>query len=339
MEPLCLDFPDPVLTANIYCEDFLDRLLWEVIAPFWARRRELEEDRGGFLWFARYRRGGEHLKIRFHGPSPAGDALREPLVKVVQDFLDSLPGVAAAGGRNCHADQFPVDPEDERTVAYPDRTILWTSYRRQPGIMGRQPMSADPLHAALFTRCLGIGSDIVLESLQPDASGAIPGSRRLSLALKFFVAAWSSLSLTPAGKIEYLRYHRDWLLTSFNIDVARACEQFEQRIQSRPETLEGLRAVLDGGEPQADGTAGSDRYGLWQACFAELFRHMQSRVADADFLQDPYLKDQVLATPFKLLHAHTNQLSTGLVNEGYLCQLLIRAGETIWPETATERRF
>ncbi len=340
MEHLSLDFADPILTANIYCTGFLDRLIFEAIAPFWSRYKASNGDLGGFLWFARYRRGGEHLKIRFHGSAAARDAVRGSLVTAIQDFLDSLPGTAAANERDCQVNQFPIDPEDHCTIAYPDRTILWTSYQRVPGIMGRHPMSDDLLHAALFTRCLGVGSDIVLENLRPDSNGTIPGALRLSLALKFFIAACSSLGLPATGIVEYLRYHRDWLLTSFNIDLVKACERFDQRIQSQPETLEGLRPLLDlKEEPGAETAADDDPYCQWQDCFAELFRYVLQRADDPEFLQNPYLKDQVFATPFKLLHAHTNQLATGLLNEGYLCQLLIRTCEEIWPETAAERRL
>src|SRR4051794_34311879 len=336
-----LDFPDPILTANVYCEGSLDQLIWGTLAPLWARHQAVGEHRGSFLWFARYRRGGEHLKIRFHGSPAAREAFQPVLAADIQSFLDHLPGEAATDDRDCQPGQFPVDPEDQCTTAYPDRSLLWTSYQRQPGIMGRQPMSDDLLHTPLFTRCLGYGSDIILKSCRPDSQGGlVSDARRLSLALKLFVAAWSSLDLPSAKKVEVFRYHRDWLLTSFNLDVTQICAALDRRLQSRPETLAGLRALLDtGGEPEPESAADDDSFGLWQSCFAELFHYTVQRANDPDFLQDSFLKDQVLATVFKLLHAHTNQLATGLLNESYLCQLLIRAGEESWPDTAANGGF
>jgi len=340
-----LSVPDratPVVTASIYCAGALDRLICEAIAPFWTRMAERAAARDCFLWFARYGRGGEHLKVRFHGPPESRQEVRQALSRAVRDFLASLPGEAAPADRDCKASQFPVDPEDECSSAYPDRTLLWTTHRWVPGIMGRHPMSDDSRHAALFTRCLGIASEINLRSFRPAPDGTIPPALRTSLALKFFVATYRALRLPAEARVEYLRYHRDWLLTSFELDVARLCEQFDERLRRRPEVLEGLRPLLDGereGDSEGEGAVDGDLFASWQERAAELFDYVLERANDPGFLRDPYLKDQVFATPFKLVHALTNQLATGVMNEGYLCQLLLRACEDGWPDATQERRL
>ena len=335
MENVSLTLAEPILTANVYCAGFLDQLIHEAIAPFWARYSASAGDGGRFLWFARYGRGGEHLKIRFHGSAAERDEVRQELATAVERFLGALPGLAAASERDGLVDQFPIDPEDHCARAYPDRTLLWTTYRCEPGIMGRQPMSADRLHAALFTGCLGIGTDIVLAGFKPDATGTVPGSLRLSLALKFFVAAFCALDLPPRARVENLRYHRDWLLASFGLEIAPACARIDQQIESRPALLAGLRPLLETAAQEEDALVDEgDLYYRWQSRFAELLCHAIRRANDPAFLADPYLRDQVLATSFKLLHAHTNQLATGLWNEAYVCQLLIRACEAIWQDAA-----
>ncbi len=95
--------PDPVLTANVYCAGRLDDLLLRALADFWQRVRGEDPAPACKIWFVRYRRGGEHLKVRVHGPAEMAPFLREELRQAVERYFASLPplteGEAAAKAR------------------------------------------------------------------------------------------------------------------------------------------------------------------------------------------------------------------------------------------------
>jgi len=84
-------FPDPTLTASLYCAGRLDDLVHVVLGPVWSALREGEAGGSSYLWFMRYGRGGEHLKIRFHGPPAASAGLASLLPRAAATYFSSLP--------------------------------------------------------------------------------------------------------------------------------------------------------------------------------------------------------------------------------------------------------
>ncbi len=323
-------FAAPLVTANVYCDGLIDELLHGAIGPFWLRRAAADAGERGALWFARASRGGEHLKIRLYGPAARRQALRRRLGAAVERFLAGLPppapSPAAAAERDPHSEQFPIDLEDECQVAYPDRTLLWTRFRRLPAILGRLPTADDPLHEELFTRCLTIGSELMLERFVAASGGRIAKSERLGLALKLFVAAVAALGLDAARRLDYLCYHRDWLLAVFDLEPATTVEKLDRHARAQGAALAALRPLL---APAAGDQAGrplaADPWLCWQDGFTRLFARLLARAGGEDRLADGYWRDQVFAAPFKLLHAHTNMLALGPLDEASLCQLLVRA--------------
>src|SRR6476661_446290 len=99
-------FPDPALTANVYCSGRLDTVIFGAVAPFWRELRPHDPGRLGHLWLMRYGKGGEHLKIRFHGPESCRPLIRGRLEERVTAFLGSLEPAAE-----------PAPPARERAPA------------------------------------------------------------------------------------------------------------------------------------------------------------------------------------------------------------------------------
>src|SRR4029077_13889467 len=84
-------FPDPALTANLYCAGGLDETFFRVVAPFWRELRLQDPERLCSLWVVRCGRRGEHLKIRVHGPGSLLLGQRELLARRAGAFFASLP--------------------------------------------------------------------------------------------------------------------------------------------------------------------------------------------------------------------------------------------------------
>jgi Lantibiotic biosynthesis dehydratase C-term len=314
---------DPFFSANIYCANLLDELIHEAILPFWLSLRGIHRD--CYIWIARYMRGGEHLKIRVHGHAELRGQTEILLNAAVGRFLEAHYNERQTqSNRESYSDQFPVDPEDECTTAYPDHTILLTRYRRVPGIIGRQPLANDERLTALFIRSIGLGTEIILERFKPDHTGLFQGKLRMSLALRFFAGALSVFGSTSELSAVYLKYHQELLLLLLKGDRARMEEQF----RALPVNIEGTTRYLRSALTYDNKSCPDNLHPLyqeWLYSFEVLFRYTVQLSNCPAYLRDEHMKDQVLATPFKLLHALANQVGLGALNELYLCHLLLQA--------------
>ncbi len=124
--------PDPVLTANVYNARRLDDLLLRGVSDFWQRVRSQDPERLCKLWFVRYSRGGEHLKLRIHGPAGRLAFFREQLEEAVTRYF-AMPAGATEGRaagkaqarRRSHSSMPKTGVED-----HPDRSLLFTDYQR-----------------------------------------------------------------------------------------------------------------------------------------------------------------------------------------------------------------
>ncbi|HEX2165098.1 MAG TPA: lantibiotic dehydratase C-terminal domain-containing protein [Thermoanaerobaculia bacterium] len=311
---------DPRLTSSIYCAGHLDELLHRGVAPLWRASRAAGV--GGYLWLMRYARCGEHLKVRFHGSPREAEDLRRALADAVEEVFARLPPPTAAE-RELNEHLFAVDPEDLATEPYPDRTLLWTRYRRWPGTMGREPLSDDLGLAALFTRCLGAGCEHVLDELVPDETGRFRQSLRTRIVLDLLLCGLSTLGFPPREAARYLDYHRDWLILGGGGELDPTHRLFAAKLEREVADLAPFagayrRSAEEG--PQAV-------LAPWSAALGDLARYT-CELAGVDVPwqpDDPYERDQVLAPLFKSLHGLANLVRVGLYNEAYLCHLLGRA--------------
>ena len=149
---------DPVLAASLYADRGLDGLVYGVAAPLLARLREAGPAGGWSLWVVRYARGGEHLKVRLHGPAEEVPAVRRLVEEAAAAHFAALPPADPALERITRPDAPAIDPEDEPAGERPDRSLAWTTYRRSPVSLGPPRFLDDDGYAARVTAALAAGA-------------------------------------------------------------------------------------------------------------------------------------------------------------------------------------
>jgi Lantibiotic biosynthesis dehydratase C-term len=329
-------FADPVLTASIYCTGLLDAALFRAVRPFWRTFQAENPDSRCFLWVMRYGRGGEHLKVRVHGPEGLRSRLREILGEKASAFLSSLPQPKLPAEKRGWGRTPAIDAEDSVMEDHPDRTVLWTTYGRSHVTMGGEPFLSDDRYAALFTRCLARSSEIVL-SLEPGEDGMLPFKARHNTLLKALVAALAISDLSPEQRLDYIKYHRDWLLR-FVLPKDRMAEaepleqllrSFEIRVQQMGRTLRALRnsSLAEWRKTRPALLQAEDTFTAWQRALADLMDYVSPFRDDPACILDPFATDVLYGPLFKLLHSFSNQLGNNLANEALVHHVLLRTGD------------
>lgn len=317
---------DPIVTASVYCSRHIDDLLREAVAPYRAAMRaELADD--GFLWFYRYGKRGEHLKVRVHAPEPRRQPLREQLERAVSGFLETMAG-APPVERISKGALPPLDLEDAGEEDCPDRSLLWTTYQRTPVLVGDPVYVKDDRHMTLFLRALGASADYVLDQVVP-ASGE-PGylQRRQNSLLKLIIAGMAATDF-PAGKWPvYFAYYRDWMIRHLvtvlpsATDAATITAELDGQLDKVRSVLPALARIMAG--QRAAGTADGPLAG-WSAAAREFFEHIEGYRNRSEYDCDPYTDDHTFLPLFKLFHACANQLGFRISHEAYLHHLLLQA--------------
>lgn len=318
-------FPIPLLSASVYDQKQHDLLLDGFVRPFWDA--STLKDAGGFLWTMRYGSGGEHLKLRLHGPDRHEATTRQALSAVLDDFVESLPPSASGGA---HAGLFPaIDPEDEEEGTRPDRFWRWTTYRPSPFVLGAEELAQDPTLAGLYAYAQGAIGEIVMREVAPQRLEPSFATSRQSLFIRMLIFSFAALRFSAAEREAYLRHHRDWLVR-FLVAKSRSPEAspdtvlapLRDRIATIKTTLETIRQRLD------TPTAGSNVYpifAMWQQRLEMFFEYVSTFRGDAAYDLDPYTDDYAFLPLFKLLHGACNQFGLRLTNELYVYHLLLAA--------------
>jgi hypothetical protein len=327
-------YPDPVLTANIYLAGHLDQAIFRIAAPFWRAARELDRERLYQLWLMRYGKGGEHLKVRVHGPADLQPELSRLLEDSARAYFDSLSEPAEPVVKRGWVGAPPIDAEDNVDTDHPDRSFLWTHYGRSHVSLGGKPLLDDDRYAALFTTCMARGCELVL-AIEPTENGTIQHRVRQSTLFKALIGGLAALGFDAEKRAQYLAYHRDWLLR-FILPKDRRMEvepvqqllvRFSERIATMDATIETLRrsaAVewLDGDTPQRALPAQEE---AWRRALAALRDYVTPLCADPDYHLDPFAVDPVFSPIFKVFHGLGNQLGLNLADEGFAHHILLHA--------------
>lgn len=325
--------PDPILTASIYCNGRLDGVIHGAVAPVleWLRRDDPAAP--WLLWWVRYSKNGDHLKVRLHGPEPRREAARRLLADSVAAFFATLPPPDEGRPRISNPGIPSIDPEDDAAEDYPDRTLLWTRYRRSPVSFGPAHLLDDDAYAARFIACLGRGAELVLNTTSLGADGQIPGPARQRTLLKVLVAGIGAAAFDADERTEYLAYHRDWLLRFAVADSARETEAlalFDRRIEGMQPTVDQLRrAMLAPWTPSPAGGDASEA--AWRGAIDELCEYAAPFRHDPGYLSDPFTADASFPLVFKALHGVANQVGLNMLNEAFLHHMLLRAAEDAAP--------
>lgn len=321
---------DPVVSASVYCAGELDRVISDLVRPAWRRLESEFPGAGAYLWLMRYARGGEHLKVRLHGPAAAGDRFRAAVEELAPPFLAAVREERGeAEDRAARDDAPPIDVEDDDAPP-PDPGLRWTTYRRSFVPFGGEPFLSQDEFLARFTRCLGTGTAALLHELERPSGHAFTRPFRRTFLLRLLIATLRGIELPVESWADYLRYHRDWLI---RFKVRRAPEgpakahrllaRFEQRAVESVEGLAEIRALV--AAPADPGLEG------WQRDVVRLQRHVRRFSGRPEYRLEPFAPDPAYSPLFKLHHGLTNVTGLELLDESLTHHLLLRAIATPTP--------
>ena len=320
---------DPCLTANVYCTGQRDALILNAIAPGWRQFRHQHADScgPGYLWLMRYARGGEHLKVRFHGPDELRQPMRTALSAWTTTFFESTPAEDASTGEQ----KAPaIDIEDEVVQDYRSHSLVWTKYRRSQLVFGSSPYWLDERYLALHTFCASRGTELIFSELE----GRAPLAFRYRLGVLFqaiLLALRASGMASGRRTAAYLLYHRDWMLRSLlrktasrDLESERLLARLQQRVLSTPGTIEALAAALD----LTNAPRGLSVRALgWLRSVEEAISYGEELREQDPRPVDPFASEPIFPILFKLLHGLANQLGLSRLNEAYAYQLLLHAAD------------
>lgn len=310
--------PDPMLTASVYCEGGLDGALARIVAPLLERLRQ--DSPAAYVWTVRFGRRGQHLKLRAHATGADLAPLRDLVGSLAESFFAAQAAPPPAE-RPPRLDLPPIDPDDEAEEVQPDRTLLWTRYRRSHVSLGGDPWLSDDVYAARMTECLGRGCESVLAAVAAAPDGSIAAGERQKLILKALMSGLPAAGLdTTEGASSYLRYHRDWLLRFFLGDESEeraALDGFDRQLERMASTVARLGEIGLGDAPPA-----GDREPTWAAAVARLSAHLATHREDPEFRTDPFAPDAAHPALFKVFHGTANQAGLRPLEEAFVHHLL-----------------
>ena len=316
-----MELPDPVLSANVYCSGRLDELMQRAVVPFWRDLGGLEHP--CHLWTLRYGRRGEHLKLRIHGPESCRPLLRDLLSHAVEEYFSRIEEPVEEPPSNERWEMPPIDLEDQAPARAGDRSLLWTTYQRSPISLGGRPLLADDGYVSRLTRALALGFESALGIFSPDAGS--PGSLRRNALLKMLVAGLSADGFPASKRLDYLAYHRDWLLrvAIVNGGSENLLDDLDRQVEKVGPGIGIIRQVV-AREWSGEGEE-SAQYLSWRRALGELFLYTDRFRGDPDFDPDPFAEDPVFLPVFKVLHGLSNQMGLRRLEEAFTFHLLLCA--------------
>lgn len=318
-----MPYPDPILSANIYASGCLDEVFRRTLGPFRVAVREHYPAREIYFWTMRYGCGGEHLKIRLHGPESECGALREKLGETVGRALADLGPAPAPIARPATP---PIDVEDEEGP-HADRSWCWTTYRRSDISFGVKPFLLDDEYVARFTRCLAAACEVALAGLVPNAEGVVPHLIRHNALTKLLIDGLAALGFDESQRREYLYFHRDWLVRypllkggNSPAKARQVTDQFEQIQSEMTAELEALGSLAHFQWERAN--SDSDP---WRHALAELWSYTAPLCEELSFRLDPFAALPTFTPVFKVFHHTANQLGLSMFEEALVYHILLCA--------------
>lgn len=315
--------PDPAFSANVYCGD-LDALVRGAVVPFREQLRERDPGGRWSLWMMRYLRGGQHLKIRVHGPDEERAEVQAMLEAHVTAWLGTLPPAGENDPpRVSRPRSLPIDLEDEQAEDHPDRSLVWTRYRRSLVSLGPNALlRADDGYVARKTACFAAEGEIVLESAR---EGTLTPAGKLKVLLRALAVGLTAMGFAADERMAYLEYHRDWLLRFALPHRDKEVEmlgRFGERLAGMQDVVQQAVRELEAWEDGAPAGA-PEPLRAWHAAIGEFFAYaVRFRGNLEEYPADPFTDDAVFLSVFKAQHALANQLGVDMLNEALIYHVL-----------------
>jgi len=312
---------DPVLTVNIYAGGMLDDLLRTFVANLASLLKSCDVPQVSMLWVIRYSRRGEHLKLRLHGPKGEEQSrLRDMLTEQLEQFVKShrhLPPVP----RPIPAKLIPaIDPEDELDGLAVDRTYLWTSYRRSAVSFPGDPWLSDDVFIANACNCLAQGCELVLDALRDNPVWPLVARQKL-LLIAVLAALRSRAHHYSSRDIQYVRYHRDWLVR-FSIPDAtnhqRLLDRFDESATRMSAAIQQVDRSLCGTGPESLPKC----LVPWSRSISQFAAYNEQFQGSVKCGIDSFTSDITFPPTFKVLHGLANQIGLTLLEEAYVYHLM-----------------
>lgn len=322
---------DPVATASLYCSGYLDEVIYSVVRPVWRDLREHCPEPGCRLWLLRYGRGGEHLKVRLHGPERIRPLFETLLEHTAQAYFTRPAASTERVTRAKWKSSPPIDEEDRTQEDHPDRILLWTTYHRSSVCLGGSLFLEDSHYVGLMTAALACGCEAMLTALDTSVTEGFTPSLRRSTLLGCLLAGTAGLDLGEDERTSYLAYHRDWLLRSASLQSrnrpGELLDRLDGQIDRSGAPLEPLRKRALGQwleEKTTEPGPETPQVSLRRAV-ADLASYVRPFRGDPDYQMDPFSCNPIFTAGFKVLHGIANQLGLDLLNEALTYQLVLRA--------------
>lgn len=317
---------DPTLTASIYPVGRLDGVLGSAVAPFLDAARQVDED--CYLWFLRYPKRGEHLKLRIHSrPEHAAD-LKHRITTALEGCLAEPVETERRELRPSALRAPAIDPEDADPEPVRTPALVWSTYRRDPLSLGSEPLLSDSTFVELLTRCLARGSEWALARLSPIPRGRVVDLEATTLLAHGIAGASTTAGLAGERLLAYLRYHRDTLVRHLirqHRDPFSKAEQLLQRFDRRAEAatvvLAQMRQVMTDwrGDDEPALLAG------WRGDVGRLMTYLGAEGAHLLEEAEPFAERGLFQPLFRLLHGFSNQLGIDRLNEALIVHYMARA--------------
>lgn len=326
-------FPDPLVTGSLYCSRGLDEIQLRFMVPLRRDLRMIGTECSPYLWSVRYAKGGEHLKVRVHGIPEIESVVRDLLRRRADEFLTEI-GPALEGIERLAAwSAPPIDEEDRSTEPPPDRSFLFTNYRRSHVSLGAEPLLGSDQYCAAITLALARGCDLVVDALASQGAVLTYGHRQ-RLLLKALLSGIAALRFPLEKAEEYLAYHRDWLIRfpllqkgGSEKEAENGIARLEERAMQSSPTIEVLRSTVEQWWT-GDGIHASVYPEGISWCHAVAnFHYLVSQFRnDPAYHVDPFAASDPTFNPlFKVFHGLANQLGLKAREEAYAHHLLLQA--------------
>lgn len=307
---------EPVLAASLYCDRALDRVVERVLVPLHARIRATHG-----LWWLRYGKRGEHVKIRIHGDPATRPELEELVGDLAADFFRGRTPCDDDEERLRWPRSAAVDVEERARGLHPDCALQWTTPTRGPVSFCGGPFLQDDEYLEKTIACLIRGSDQVLDALA--ARGRFDDGFRRSTMLRMLIAALATLP--DEQRADYLVFHRDTLLRFVTARIGSTAERAAEQLHHLDQQARRLGSAFDGMRDLARTLWRDGERDPWQRAVADLLGYLRPLVEDDRYRIDPFAEERLFPPLVKVLNGVGNQLGLSYSREAFVHQWLLRA--------------